>query len=70
MNQVVVKSGHNEHLDQGVQQGFTCFSHVMDKLKEAQVEGQFFLRDTSVRSQPGAQKRPEAFDGVDVDFAL
>ena len=23
-----------------------------------------------MRSQPGAQKRPEAFNGVDVDFAL
>ena len=37
LNQVVVQSGRNEHLDQRVQEGFTSFSHVMDKLKEAQV---------------------------------
>ncbi len=40
----------------------------MHELKETQVERQFFLRDPAMGPQPGAQQRPEAFGGVDVDL--
>ncbi len=40
----------------------------MDELKEAQVKRQFFLRDAPMGSQPGAQQRPEALGGVDVNL--
>ncbi len=40
----------------------------MDELKEAQVKRQFFLRDAPMGSQPGAQQRPEALGGVDMDL--
>ena len=33
---------------------FAPFSHVMNELKKAQIEREFFLRDPSVRSQPRA----------------
>ena len=39
------------------------------ELEEAEVERQLLLRDAAVRAQPGAQQRPEALDGVDVDLA-
>jgi hypothetical protein len=40
----------------------------MDELEEAEIEGQFFLRDAAVRAQPGAQQRPEALQGIDMDL--
>jgi len=40
----------------------------MDALKEAQVQRQFFLRDTPMGPQPGAQQRPEALGGVDMNL--
>jgi len=39
------------------------------ELEEAEVKRQLVLRDAPMRSQPGAQQRPEAFDRVDVDLA-
>jgi hypothetical protein len=39
------------------------------ELEETEIQRQFVLRDAAVRAQPGAQQRPEALDGVDVDFA-
>ena len=41
----------------------------MDELEEGKIVGQLLLRDAPVRPQPGAQQRPNAFHGVDVDFA-
>ena len=41
----------------------------MDELKEAEIGWQLLLRDATVRPQPGAQQRPEAFGRVDVDLA-
>ena len=40
----------------------------MHELKETQVERQFLLRNAAMGPQPGAQQRPEAFGGVDVDL--
>jgi hypothetical protein len=37
------------------------------KLKESQVDRQFFLRNTAMRAQPRAQQRPETFRRVDMD---
>ena len=42
---------------------------VVDELKEAEINGQLFLRDATMGAQPGAQQRPEPFHGVDVDLA-
>jgi len=39
------------------------------ELEETEIQRQFVLRDAAVRAQPGAQQRPEAFDGIDVNFA-
>ena len=38
--------------NEAFQERFAPFSHVMNELKKAQIEGEFFLRDPSVRSQP------------------
>jgi hypothetical protein len=32
---------------------------VVDELKEAEINGQLFLRDATMGAQPGAQQRPE-----------
>ena len=39
----------------------------MNELEEAEIERQLLLRDAAMRPQPGAQQRPKAFDGVDVE---
>ncbi len=41
----------------------------MHELEQAEVERQLVLRDAAVRSQPGAQQRPEAFHRVDMHLA-
>src|SRR5947209_6779864 len=41
----------------------------MHELEETEIQRQFVLRDAAVRAQPGAQQRPEALDGVDVNLA-
>ncbi len=41
----------------------------MHELEEPEIKRQLVLRDAPVRSQPGAQQRPEPFHGVDVDLA-
>ena len=51
-----------------MQQGFTSPTGVMDKLEDAQVTRQLFLRDATMRAEPGAQQRPEPFHGIDMDF--
>jgi len=65
---VVVSSSRNQAGDEGAQQGFDASARVMHELEEAEVERQLVLRDAPVRAQPGAQQRPEAFHGVDVDL--
>src|SRR4051794_38677834 len=42
---------------------------VVHELEESEVERQLLLRDAAVRSQPGAQQRPDPLHGVDVDLA-
>jgi len=66
---VVVSSSRNKAGDEGAQQGFAASARIMHELEEAEVERQLVLRDAPVRAQPGAQQRPEAFHGVDVDLA-
>ena len=55
--------------DEGSEEGFSASSGVVDELEEAEVEGQLLLRDAAVGAQPGAQQRPEAFQGIDMDLA-
>src|SRR5947209_558342 len=59
----------DEGTNKGPEQSFSTPTCVVHELKEAKIERQFVLRDAAVRTQPGTQQRPEAFDGVDVDFA-
>ena len=42
---------------------------VVDELKEAEIDGQLFLGDAAMGTQPGAQQRPEPFHRIDVDLA-
>ena len=55
--------------DESVEQSFSASPSVVDELEESEIDGQLLLRDTAVRTEPGAQQRPEALDGIDVDFA-
>ena len=41
----------------------------MNELEETQVQGQLLLGNPPVGAQPRAEQRPEALDGVDMDFA-
>src|SRR3954447_19076105 len=51
------------------EEGFSASAGVVNELKEAEIDGQFLLRDAAVRTQPGAEQRPEALQGIDVNFA-
>ena len=55
--------------DEGSEEGFSASAGVVDELEKAEIDRQFLLRDASVRTQPGAEQRPEALQGIDVDFA-
>jgi hypothetical protein len=44
-------------------------ARVVNELEEAEVERQLVLGDAAVRAQPGAQQRPEAINGVELDLA-
>jgi len=46
--------------DEGAKQGFATSPSIVHELEEAEVERQLVLRDAPMRSQPGAQQRPEA----------
>src|SRR3954454_24518893 len=50
-------------------QGFAATACVVHELEEAEIERQLLLRDTAVRTEPGAQQGPEPLDGVDVHLA-
>jgi len=39
------------------------------ELEETEIEWQFVLRDAALRTQPGAQPRPEALDRIDMYLA-
>ena len=55
--------------DEGSEEGFSASAGVVDELEEAEIDRQLLLRDAAVRAQPGAQQRPEALQGIDVDLA-
>ena len=55
--------------DEGTEQGLSPSPGIVDELEEAEIGGQIFLRDAPMWPQPGAQQRPEAFEGIDVNFA-
>src|SRR3954447_9751363 len=55
--------------DESAEQSLAAATGVVHELEETEIQRQFVLRYAAVRAQPGAQPRPEAFDGVDVDFA-
>src|SRR3954471_24908323 len=59
----------NHELDQGLEKRLAPLPHVVHELEEAQVQRQLLLRDPPMRTKPGAQQRPEALQGVDVDLA-
>ena len=66
---VVPGPSRNQAGDEGAEQRFAASASVVHELEEAEVERQLVLRHAPVRAQPGAQQRPEAFHGVDVDLA-
>src|SRR3954452_4799479 len=55
--------------DECAEQGFAATAGVMHEVEETEIQRSFVLRDAAVRAQPGAQQRPEALDGVDVNLA-
>ena len=55
--------------DERSEEGFSASAGVVDELEEAQIDRQFLLRDPPVGMQPGAEQRPEALHGIEVDFA-
>src|SRR3712207_6954037 len=67
---VVLGRSRHQGGEEGSEQGFAAAPGVVHELEEAEVERQLVLRDAPVRPQPGAQHRPEAFHGVDVDLAV
>src|SRR3712207_9557499 len=68
-SRVVMGTSRHQGGDKGSEQGFAAAAGVVHELEEAEVERQLLLRDAPVRAEPGAQQRPEAFHGVDVDLA-
>jgi hypothetical protein len=54
--------------DESAEQSLAAATGVVHELAEPEIQRQFVLRDAAVRAQPGTQQRPEALDGVDVDF--
>src|SRR4051794_41226129 len=55
--------------DERTEQGFAATACVVHELEEPEIERQLLLRETPVRTEPGAQERPEPLDGVDVHLA-
>ena len=53
---VVMSSSRNQAGDEGAEQGFAASARVVHELEEAEIKRQLVLRDTAVRSQPGAQR--------------
>src|ERR671921_842976 len=55
--------------DERTEQGFAATACVVHELEEPEIEWQLLLRETPVRTEPGAQEGPEPFHGVDVHLA-
>src|SRR5215217_3592083 len=55
--------------DERTEQGFAATACVVHELEEPEIERQLVLRETPVRTEPGAQEGPEPFHGVDVHLA-
>src|SRR3954462_7380859 len=51
----VLASLSHQGCDKGAKEGFAAAPSVVHELEEAEIERQLLLRDTPVRSQPGAQ---------------
>jgi len=66
---VVPGPSRHQACDKGAEQGLAASACVVHELEEAEIERQLVLREAPVRAQPGAQQRPKAFHGVDVDLA-
>src|SRR5215213_1795911 len=66
---VVTGTSRHQGGDKGSEQGFAAAAGIVHELEEAEVERQLVLRDAPVRTEPGAQQRPDPFHGVDVDLA-
>mgnify|MGYP001426086811 CR=1 FL=1 len=52
---------------EGFEKSLSAFFGVVNELKEVEVKRKTFLGDPAVRPQPGAQRGPEALDGVHVN---
>ena len=68
MFQGVVSRSFYQCPDERAKQLLSSLSGIVNELEKAEVDRQFFLRNTPMRSQPGAQQRPEAFHRIDVDL--
>src|SRR3954470_2637537 len=62
------RGGGQQSRQEGAEQSFSSASGVMHELEEGKIVGQLFLGDAPVRPQPGAQQRPDAIHGINVDF--
>jgi hypothetical protein len=51
-----------------VKQCFATTANIVDELEKVQVQGQLFLRNAAMGTQPGTEQRPKAFEGVDMHF--
>jgi hypothetical protein len=60
----------DENLYERMEQCFASFSDVVYELEKPQIQGESFLRDPSVRPEPRAQERPEAFNRIDMDLMM
>ncbi len=58
---VVTGPSRHQACDEGAEQGFAASACVVHELEEAEIKRQLVLRDAAVRSEPGAQQRPEPF---------
>jgi hypothetical protein len=58
----------NQELNERRKQRFASLADVVHELKEPQVEREFLLGNTPMRTQPTAQQGPEAFHGLHMHF--
>ncbi len=66
---VVIGGSCDQGSDEGAEQSLSPSSGVVDELEKSEIGGQLLLRDTAMRTEPGAHPGPEALNGIDVDFA-
>src|SRR3954447_22463451 len=65
----VTGTSSDQGSDKGAEQGFSAPARVVHELKEAEIERQLLLRDAAMRTQPGAEQRPDTLHRVDVHLA-